>query len=150
MSLIEEEHPQVKPMAIFGEITREDMQKNALLAKVVMKRVKEVCEHSKGRYSVQQVADGFAAGVCSIWGVMEPPADLVAIMVTAPNEGVLDVLLAGPDIKDVTPFLPRLDGIARANKCAKVRMMGPGFWKTHLDGWKPAVTVYERDLAPTH
>lgn len=136
-----------KALPLFGPITLNDMRNNDLVAREAMKRVKEVCAHSKGRYTVQQVADGLASGVCSLWGVMRPPADLTAIMVTAPNEGVLDVLLAGPEIEDVTPFLPRLDGIARASRCVRLRIMGPGFWKEHLpEGWRPMFTVYERAL----
>jgi hypothetical protein len=148
MSLVEE-RPEVKLIApLFGPITPEDMRKNKLLAKLVMTRIKEVCAHSKGRYTVQQVAEGLAKGICTVWGVMTPPADLTAVVVTAPNEGVLDVLLAGPDIEDVTPFLARLEGVARSEKCSRIRMMGPGFWKEHLPkDWRPVFTVYERDLA---
>ena len=99
--------------------------------------------------TVQQVADGLAAGVCSLWGAMAPPADLRAILVTAPNEGVLDVLLAGPDIEDVTPFFSRLDGIARSERCGSLRLIGPGFWKEVLPReWRPVFTVYERTLEP--
>ncbi len=134
---------------LFGQITADDMRKNEVLARVVMTRVKEVCAHSKGRYTVQQVADGLAAGVCSLWGAMAPPADLRAILVTAPNEGVLDVLLAGPDIEDVTPFFSRLDGIARSERCGSLRLIGPGFWKEVLPReWRPVFTVYERTLEP--
>jgi hypothetical protein len=147
MTMVDESPPKIAPL--FGPITLEDMRKNDLVAKVAMKLVKDVCAHSKGRYTVQAVADGLSSGVCSLWGIMRPPADLTAIIVTAPNDGVLDVLLAGPDIEDVVPFLPRLDGIARAARCAKLRMMGPGFWKEHLskDAWRPMFTVYERDLS---
>lgn len=146
MTLVEEP-PQVRPVPLFGPITLEDMRGNEQLTKVVMAKVKEVAAHSKGRYTVEQVADGLVAGVCSLWGVMRPPADLRAILVTAPNEGVLDVLLAGPEIEDVTPFFSRLDGIARGERCRKLRIMGPGFWKEHLpDGWRPMFTVFEREL----
>ena len=149
MSVMEEPHAVIQRVPpLFGPITLADMEKNALVAKVAMKRVKEVCAHSKGRYTVQQVAGGLASGVCSLWGVMAPPADLRAIVVTAPNEGVLDVLLAGPEIEDVIPFLPRLEGIARSERCNRLRIMGPGFWKEHLPkDWRPMFTVYERDLA---
>lgn len=147
MSLVEDA-PAVKAVPLFGPITRDDMAGNPLLAKVVMTRVKEVCAHSKGRYTVQQIADGVASGVCSLWGVTRKPPELDAVIVTAPNaDGALDVLLAGPEIEDVIPFLPRLDGIARGARCTKVRMMGPGFWKEHLpEGWRPMFTVYERAL----
>lgn len=147
MSLAMDEAP-ARAIPLFGPITTEDMRKNPLLTSVVMKRVKEVCAHSKGRYTVQQVADGLVSGVCSLWGVMRPPADLTGILVTAPNDGVLDVLMAGPDIEDVAPFLPRLDGIARGARCTRLRIMGPGFWREHLNdlGWRQTFTVYERTL----
>lgn len=147
MSLAEAERPEAKPLTIFGEITYAQMKDNAKLAVVVMKLIKEVCEHSKGRHTVGQITDGLITGACSVWGVMRMPADLTAIMVTVPHEGVLDVLLAGPDIKDLTPYLSRLEGIARSERCTKTRIRGPYFWKPHLpDGWRPVVTVFEKDI----
>lgn len=146
MTVIEEERPRALP--IFGEITFADMSRNPLLAKTVMKLVKEVCQHSRGRYTAANITDGVIAGVCTIWGVMSTSKELVAIMVTAPNEGTLDVLLAGPELNDLSPFLPRLDGVARGARCTRLRMVGPGFWRKQLpEGWRPTVTVYERDLA---
>lgn len=142
-----EESP-IKALPLFGPITLDDMRKNDIVGKLAMKRVKEVCELSKGRYTVAAVTDGLLHGVCQLWGVMRPPADLTAIMLTAPRDGVLEVLLIGPDIEEALPFLPRLDGIARSERCAKVRMTGPGSWirKGYTEGWHPVYTVYEKDL----
>lgn len=138
---------EAKAVPVFGEITLEDMRKNELLAAEVMKRVKEVCAHSKGRYTVTEIADGLTRGAYTIWGVLLPPSDLKAIIVTAANNAVLDVVLAGPVVEDFAPFLPRLYGEARTKRCTRMRLIGPGFFQKHLpEGWRPSVTVYERDL----
>lgn len=147
MSVAEIEPPKLKPL--FGQITLEDMQANELLTKTVMPLVKQVCDHSRGRFNVLSVAEGLRSGAYQLWGVMTLPAALEAVVVTHVNGKVFDLLLVGPDIEDVLAFMPALTGLARQARCERMRVQGPHFWRRRLpEGWKMGAVVYEKALEP--
>ena len=141
---------EVLPKPIFGPITLEDMRGNELLTRTVLPLVRDVCKHTKGRFTVESVAQGLASGAYGLWGGMRPPANLEAVTVTAVAGEVFDILIVGPAFEEVFPFLPMLAGSARAAKCKRMRLTGPGFWRKHLpmgeSNWKVAAMVYEREL----
>lgn len=144
MSVTEEVRP---VLPIFGPITLEDMRGNALLTKTVMPLVAEVCKHSKGRFTVDKVADGLVTGAFKLWGVMRPPASLEAVAVTRVDGPVFEIILLGPEYEEMFAFLPAMQGEARSVGCSRMRLSGPNFWRRHLpEGWRMSAVVYERDL----
>lgn len=146
MSVEAMEKPKARP--VFGQITLDDMRGNELLTKTVMPLVKEVCSHSKGRFTVESVADGLISQRFSLWGVMHPPATLAAIIVTHVNGKVFELLLLGPELDDTFQFLPTLKSAARAARCERMLLTGPQFWRKRLpEGWRPTAMVYEFDVA---
>lgn len=137
---------QIRP--IFGQITLQDMQNNELLTRTVMPLIKEVCGHSRGRFTVDDVADGLIKGEFLLWGVMRPPAKLESVAITKAVHQVFEVLMLGPDVNDMFTCLPILDRAAKASGCARMRMSGPAYWKKQLpEGWRPASMIFEKDLA---
>lgn len=134
-----------KPVApIFGPIEIETMRSNEALTRKVLSVVREACKHSKGRFTEQSVAAGLASGQMKLWGVLVPPADLKATVVTRENGGVFEILVAGPEFRDVAPFMDVLKRFARGARCERMRLWGAGFFKGLLPpGWRPSAVVYE-------
>jgi len=132
---------------IFGQITLDDMRKNELLTRTVLPLVAKVCAHSKGRFTVETVADGLLDGSMLLWGVMRPPASLEAILVTRKSNDAFEILIVGPDINDALQYLPRLGGVARQLACKRMLMVGPNMWRERLPSdWRRSAVVYERDV----
>lgn len=129
---------------IFGEITLEQMAGNEALARTVMAVVKEACKHSKGRYTVESVAQGLADGVMHVWGVLRPPDKLDAAVVLKRGGDVCEIIIAGPEFDDVAPFVPVLMRAAQKTGCERMRIMGPQFFRPKLpSGWFAREVVYE-------
>jgi hypothetical protein len=138
-----------RPRPLFGAITLEDMRANELLAKTVMPLVAAACKHSRGKFTAPMIADGLVDGSYRLWGVMSPPANLDAVVVSYVNGDVFEVLVQGPDARDVFSFLPALQNEARREGCARMRMHGPHYWRRYLpDGWRAPAVVYEKTLEP--
>ena len=78
---------------IFGQITYDDMRNNEQLTRTVMPLVKNACLHSKGRFTVSNVADGLVSGQLGLWGVMIPTASLECVAVTRRDGETFEVLL---------------------------------------------------------
>ena len=137
---------QISP-AIFGQITLDDMRKNELLIKTVLPMVKQVCEHSKGRFTVENVADGLVSGSMQLWGVMCAPALLKAVLVTRKQNDLFEILIVGPDVRDTVQFLPSLEQVARRLGCRRMLMVGPKVWRETLPSvWARTAAVYELKL----
>lgn len=135
----------VKP--IFGPITVEDMRANEALIRVVFPLVRDACKLSKGRFNETQVFDGLMAGTFKLWGVLRPPADLEAIVVTRVDGSALEIMLLGPDYDDALAFLAPLQAEARARGCKTVRVTGPKFWgREFLTDFDMVACVFEKDL----
>lgn len=134
---------------IFGQVTAEDMRNNELLTHTVLRLVAQVCGHSKGRFTAENVADGLLDGSMQLWGVMRPPASLEAVLVTRKSNDAFEILIVGPEIDDALQYLPRLSGLARSLGCKRMLMVGPNMWRAKLPSdWKRSAVVYERDLGP--
>lgn len=134
---------------IFGQITREDLRQNEALLKTVYPLVKQACALSKGRFTEAKVFDGLIGGAYRLWGVLRPPADLEAIVVTQASAGVFEVLVLGPEFEDALAFLPMLTGEARASKCERMRIVGPKFWrKEFLPEFDLVACVFEKSIGP--
>jgi len=143
MSVVEQ---RMKP--IFGQITVEEMSANEDLARLALKVVAQACKHSKGRYSAQTVAAGLASGEFKLWGVLNPPASLSAAVVTRTEGAVFELLIQGPRIDDVLPFLPALEAQARKHGCDRVLMTGPQFFSRLLPhNWRVREVKFEHVLA---
>jgi len=150
---------------IFGSITLQEMSGNRDLTRTVLERVKRACEFSDGRFTLDAVVDGLAAGQFAIWGVLNK-TDLTAVSVsrvTTWESGVkvFEVLMiGGPEHTDMLPFLDRFEQPARKEGCAKIRLYGRTSWgnlaparggKAHRllpKEWRVAAVVYEKDLQP--
>ena len=142
-----EERPAPTTRPIFGQITLEDMQGNALLTKTVMQRVAEVCTHTKGRFNAEKVADGVLANDFQVYGVMRPPASLEAVAVACVVDRCFDIFLIGPEGRDMFAFLPALQGLARQSGCTSIRVRGPSFFRKQLPkDWHIASISYEKAL----
>ena len=63
---------------IFGSISIQEMSGNRELTRTVLERVKRACEFSDGRFTLDAVVDGLAAGQLTIWGVLKG-TDLTAV-----------------------------------------------------------------------
>lgn len=118
---------------IFGEIRRQDMEGNELLAKTVLPLVRDACKHSKGRFTVDSVARGLISGEYRLWGVMVPPASLESVAVTtietlASGAKAFHILIMGPDFAPTLQFLPVLEREARKTGCVVMRTIGPRRW----------------------
>lgn len=134
---------------IFGPITIEDMQKSEPLTRLALKVVAEACKHTKGRYSAQSIAAGLASGEFRLWGVLTPPAELEAAIVTRTDGKTLELIVQGPDIHDVLPFLGVLEGYAKRQGCERIMLSGPKFFDRLLpDEWRIREVKFERVLAP--
>ena len=134
---------------IFGQITVDDMRRNELLIKTVLPLVRDACKASKGRFDTDAVFDGLIAGSFRLWGVLRPPADLEAIIVTRTDGPVFEVLLLGPDYGDELAFMPHLQNEATKRGCERLRVTGPKFWKREfLPEFDIVACIFERDLAP--
>lgn len=132
---------------IFGQITAEDMGKNELLTRTVLPLVARVCGFSKGRFTVEDVADGLLDGQMQLWGVMRPPSALEAVVVTRKTREAYEILIVGPDIDDAIQYLPRLAGEARRRGCKRCLMVGPNMWREKLPSeWRRSAVVYELDV----
>jgi hypothetical protein len=135
----------VRPM--FGQITLEDMRRNELLTRTVLPLVRAACEHSRGRFTHDNIAAGLIDGAYHLWGVMRPPASLEGVAVTHKQNKVLEILALGPHLDEIVPFLPHLTGVARDQGCERICMTGPNFLRRRLpEGWRPAAVLYERML----
>jgi hypothetical protein len=134
-----------KPVApIFGPIEVSLMRENEALTRKVLTVVREACKHSKGRFTEQSVADGLANGEMKVWGVLQPPVDLKAAVVTRVADGVFEILIAGPEFRDVAPFMDVLKKFARGARCERMRLWGASFFREHLPkGWRPSAVLYE-------
>ena len=151
---------------LFGSITLQEMSGNRDLTRTVLERVKRACEFSDGRFTLDAVVNGLAAGELSIWGVLSG-ADLTAVSISrvTPWESGLKVfeilMLGGPEHADMLPFLDRFEQPARKEGCAKIRLYGRTSWgnlsparrggQRHRllpKDWRVAAVVYEKDLAP--
>lgn len=134
-----------KPAApIFGPIDIETMRESEALTRTALSVVREACKHVKGRFTEQSVAEGLATGQMKLWGVLHPPADLRAAVVTRVSDGVFEILVAGPEFRDVAPFMGVLKRHARGARCERMRLWGAGFFKGLLPpGWRPSAVVYE-------
>lgn len=129
---------------IFGPIEIELMRENEDLTRKVLSVVREACKHSKGRFTEQSVAEGLASGQMKVWGVLHPPTDLTATVVTREHDGVFEILIAGPEFRDVAPFLDVLKRSARGARCERMRLWGAGFFRQHLPkGWITSAVLYE-------
>lgn len=134
---------------IFGQITVEDMRRNELLIKTVLPLVRDACKASKGRFNTDAVFDGLIAGTFHLWGILRPPADLEAIIVTRKDGAVFEVLLLGPDYNDALAFMPRIQGEALKRDCDRLRLTGPKFWKREfLPDFEVTACIFEKALAP--
>ena len=49
---------EVEAKPLFDQITIDQMRANEAMTKVVLSVVRDACRHSKGRYTVESVADG--------------------------------------------------------------------------------------------
>lgn len=143
---------EVRATPIFGQIKLEDMQGNEMLTKTVLPLVRDACKHSKGRFTVNSVAEGLAAGSYRLWGVMRPPASLESIAVTTIDETdgrVFEIIVLGPEFEDMFQFLPVLQNAGRAARCVRMQLTGPYFWrKTLPTGYRIRRCIYECDLGP--
>ena len=149
MSVTEAERPAPVPAqrSLFGQITLEDMRGNELLTKTVMPLVGEVCKHSKGKFTPVDVADGLLSGVYKLWGVMRPPASLDAVVVTRVDGDAFELLLLGPNFREIFQFLPQLQRMGRIAGCKRIRLEGPPSWRRDLgEGWKASPIVYEKAI----
>lgn len=135
------------PRPIFGPITIEQMRDEAV-TRAVFSVVREACKHSKGRFTVDGVAQGLASGEMLLYGVLRPPsATLDATVVARPRENVFEVLVAGPQFDDVAPFMELLEKLARGARCERMAIWGPPWFKNHLpNGWFMREVRFERVL----
>lgn len=132
---------------IFGQVTAEDMRGNERLTRTVLALVAKVCGFSKGRFTVENVADGLLDGSMQLWGVMRPPASLEAVLVTRKSNDAFEILIVGPEIDDTLQYLPRLCAIGQARGCKRALMVGPNMWRSKLPSdWRRSAVVYERTL----
>jgi len=133
---------------IFGQITAEQMARDTTMARHVLSVVRDACKHSKGRFTVESVARGLADSTMLLYGVLRPPsADLEAIVVARPHDGVFELLVAGPRFDDVAPFMDVLERQARGQRCERLAIWGPSWFKNHLpEGWFAREVRYERKL----
>lgn len=141
-----------RPTPIFGQITHEDMRGNELLTRTVLPLVRDACKHTKGRFTVDTVAQGLVSGAYRLWGVMRPPATLESIAVTTietlPGGRVFNILMVGPEFEGMFQFLPVLQNAGRTARCQRVQITGPAFWRRRLGaGWRLSSCIYEHDLA---
>lgn len=132
---------------IFGQITVDDLRRNDLLIKTVYPLVRDACAASKGRFDADAVFDGLIANKFHLWGVLRPPADLEAIIVTRAEKGVFELLLLGPDYSDALALLPELQREGRKYKCDRMRITGPKFWRREfLQGFDLVACVFEKEI----
>lgn len=133
---------------IFGQITVEQMADNEALARHVLGVVRDACKHSKGRFTVEGVANGLASGAMLLFGVLRPPsAALEATVVAQVRDGVFEILVAGPHFEDVAPFMEALQRQAKTRQCERMAVWGPSWFKNHLpQGWFAREVRYERLL----
>lgn len=142
--MIAEQH--VTP--IFGPIQVEEMSRNPQLARLVLKVVADACKHTKGRYSAESIAKGLASGAFRVWGVLTPPDKLEAAIVTRAEGQVFELIVQGPRIDDVLPFLAVLEKEARKSGCDRLQLTGPQFFRQILpEGWKAREVRFERLLS---
>lgn len=142
MSVTEAAKPEAIP--IFGPIDIETMRESEALTRTALSVVREACKHVKGRFTEQSVAEGLVNGQMKLWGVLHPPADLRAAVVTRVSDGVFEILVAGPEFRDVAPFMEVLKRHARGARCERMRLWGADFFRRHLpSGWRPVAVVYE-------
>jgi hypothetical protein len=137
------------PKRIFGEITRQSMEDNAQLARLVMKLVQDACAKSAKRFgslTVNDVASGLVSGRFRLWGVMEAKdATLKCIAVSEVRDGVFDIRTVGPDIEDMAEFLPMFESIARGGHCERVAITGVPRFRPFLGrGWFEREIRFER------
>ena len=134
---------------IFGQITVEQMRADEAMMRSVLAVVRDACKHSKGRFTVESVAQGLAAGSMRLYGVLQPPnAKLEATVVAKPANGVFEILVAGPDFADVAPFMGVLQKRARELGCERMSLYGPSFFRQKLpSGWFAREVRYECLLA---
>lgn len=138
---------EVESKPLFDQITIDQMRANEAMTKVVLSVVRDACRHSKGRYTVESVADGLNRGDMVLWGVLYPPARLEATVVTKAVGDTVEVLIAGPDFESVSPFLERIASHARSSGAKRITIMGPTWFKNHLDNeWFVREVRYERHL----
>lgn len=137
---------EVQQAPLFGQITAREMADNATMARHVLSVVRDACKHSKGRFTVESVADGLADGSMSLYGVLRPPStELEATVVVRPRDGVFEILVAGPDFEDVAPFIGVLEKYAKQAQCERMAIWGPQFFRHHLSaGWFAREVRYER------
>jgi hypothetical protein len=135
-------------LPLFGEITIEQMRDEAVM-RLILGVVRDACKHSKGRFTVESVANGLADRSMSLFGVVRPPtANLEAVVVTQIKDGVFEILVAGPDFEDVANFMDVLEKFARIGRCERMQIYGPTFFRNHLPaGWFAREVRYERLLS---
>jgi len=129
---------------IFGPITVEEMSANEALARLVLKVVADACKHSKGRYSAQTIAAGLKSGEMKLWGVLTPPNALEAAIVTRTEGKAFEMIIQGPHMDDVLPFLAVLEQHAKRLGCDRITMTGPKFFDRLLPaGWRVREVKFE-------
>ena len=149
MSVQEADRSQLSRTGMFGPLPIDALKANELLTREVLHKIKDVCEHSHGRFTPDSVADGLLSGEFLLWGVMDVPTkELEAVAVTRAHQGVFEVLVIGPNW-EALGFLPKLEPLARRHKCNCMRLIGPSLWKGRLReiGWHKSAIVYEKPLS---
>lgn len=157
MSLAEAvDEPAEKPVeeAKFGEITIDQMRASEALTRMVMRVVSEACRRVKDRpgepVTLESITRELTAGKLRLWGVAKlknGAPDLKAVAVGRKRGDVFEVVLAGPDFEDVSPFLDLLEREARGARCQRMQFIGPPFVKKQLQGWYERWALVERALA---
>jgi hypothetical protein len=135
----------VRPL--FRQITIQEMRDEAVM-RLVLGVVRDACKHSKGRFTVESVASGLVDDKMQLFGVVSlPEAKLEATVVTQKNDGVFEILVAGPDFEDVAQFMGFLEERGREAGCERMQLYGPTFFRNHLPaGWFAREVRYERLL----
>jgi hypothetical protein len=135
----------VRPL--FRQITIQEMRDEAVM-RLVLGVVRDACKHSKGRFTVESVASGLVDDKMQLFGVVSlPEAKLEATVVTQKNDGVFEILVAGPDFEDVAQFMGFLEERGRKAGCERMQLYGPTFFRNHLPaGWFAREVRYERLL----
>ncbi len=156
MSLAEAEAPQVQPKErLFGELTLADLAKDEMLARTVMRIVRDACKKKPAGLTVEQVALGLREGKLRLWGVIsKEDTSLEAIAVTEVSEDVFHIRVIGPEFMgSFDEFLPLFDNLARAARCQRLEFGGPGIFRNYFKrhGWnyrEIIETRYEKLVEP--
>lgn len=131
-----------------GEITREDLKKNELLVRAVLKVANQVSAAARERYTALSFFDGLASGEFRLWAVTNPQGQLSGIALGKVRGDTLDVFAIGPDFEDVEPLFNYLPIVARSLRCQRLNVTGSAHWRRAMRDrrYRCSATVYEQNV----